>query len=649
MKMFSFTRKKVAFKLALTVTLVIVLVQSLFSFIEVVSYKVDMEAALIENKNTLTDIAANAFADGLWTYNQESVKAIAESLMKNKEIAGIQVTDNDVGNVFTLKKSGKAYSEGYLSEISSPIFYEENEIASVQVVFTDFYLLDSVSRRALGKILEAITTTLLMISAIMLGSYRITNSIKILSCGTDEIAAGNLEKQIEINSSDEIGELALKFNRMTKNLYHIMQEREKAIVALTTSEEKFSKTFQHSADLIGIVRIEDNRFIDISDSFSDSLGYDRNQVIEHTSEEFGLWSDPEEREAFYNQLKDQSFNMKSEARWCTKNGEVRVGLLANNQIEINGESCLIFVWHDITDRKLAEDALQLANFQLEAKVTERTKSLNELNVNLIDANRELVETLNELKATQTQLIQSEKLSGLATLVAGVAHEINTPLGISVTAISYLNDQLTRFETLYSTTAIKRQDLEKHIEQSKEVISMIINNLDRASKLVNSFKQVSIDQSTENKRTFKVKAYLEQLLLSLHPKIKKSHQQVIIHCPEDLEIKSYPGAYAQIITNLIFNSLLHAYEPETPGSIEITLTHDDRLLQMIYTDDGKGMDAGVKDKVFTPFFTTNREGGGTGLGLHIIYNIVTLQLNGSIVCESAPNKGTQFTITLPLTI
>ena len=285
--------------------------------------------------------------------------------------------------------------------------------------------------------------------------------------------------------------------------------------------------------------------------------------------------------------------------------------------------------------------------KIEETVKKRTEELVLVNRDLLGSNQTLSDTVSILEKTQHQLIQSEKMAGLGTLVAGVAHEINTPLGVAITAITYLEDLRSKLDKKYNEDKITRDDLEVFLSNSDEVIGMIINNLIRASNLIVSFKQVSVDQTTEAKRTFDVKIYLEELLLSLHPKLKQVNQKVTIICKEHCRINSFPGAFSQLITNFIMNSLKHAYEPKDEGQIIIKINKNAHLLEIEYSDDGLGMTTAVKEKIFEPFFTTKRTDGGTGLGLHIVYNIVTLQLEGQITCYSEPDKGTRFIVEIPL--
>jgi len=204
-----------------------------------------------------------------------------------------------------------------------------------------------------------------------------------------------------------------------------------------------------------------------------------------------------------------------------------------------------------------------------------------------------------------------------------------------------------FVDLYAAGDLKRRDLSNYLADSEEALSIIFSNLERASQLIRSFKQVSADQSSEARRIFNIKQYLNEILLSLHPKIKRTQHKIIVQCDETLQIDSFPGAFGQIITNLIMNSLIHAYDPDQGGKLTITILEDADTVSLIYSDDGKGMSKEVVSQIFNPFFTTNRGMGGTGLGLYILYNLVKQHFNGTIECESQLGKGTKFIISIPV--
>lgn len=279
------------------------------------------------------------------------------------------------------------------------------------------------------------------------------------------------------------------------------------------------------------------------------------------------------------------------------------------------------------------DKILAMNSELEKKVMERTAELHE--------------SMITIKNAQQQLIEAEKMASLGTLVAGVAHEINTPIGICVTAASFLHERTRETAKIYETNKMTKSDFELFMETAKDTTDIMLKNTQRAAELINSFKQIAVDQSTEDMRVFNVKTYIEDIFQSLSPKWKRTGHVVELKCDEDIEIKSYPGVFHQILTNLITNSLMHGFEDIENGKIFIELLIEDRGLILLYDDNGKGMNEESLKKIYDPFFTTKRGMGGTGLGMNIVYNLVSHKLKGTIITKSEPGKGIHVEITMPI--
>ncbi len=269
---------------------------------------------------------------------------------------------------------------------------------------------------------------------------------------------------------------------------------------------------------------------------------------------------------------------------------------------------------------------------------------------LLRQNREyqqsLEESLDKLHRTQKEMIHSAKMAALGDLVAGVAHEVNTPIGVCVTASSFLAERTRQLRDLYEKGEMKRSDLEKYLTLAEESSASVLTNLERAAELVQSFKKVAADQSSEEKRSFELKSYLEQILVSLRPQFKRTPHTVHMDCPEGLTLDSYPGAIMQIVTNLIMNSLIHGFADGLPGEIFIKVEPVGDAVALSYRDTGVGMDKEQRDRIYDPFYTTKRGSGGTGLGMNIVYNLVTQTLKGTILLETSPGQGAIFLLTLP---
>ncbi|MDD2816172.1 MAG: AAA family ATPase [Thiotrichaceae bacterium] len=298
-------------------------------------------------------------------------------------------------------------------------------------------------------------------------------------------------------------------------------------------------------------------------------------------------------------------------------------------------------FQDISERKQAEENRICLVQEQEAKNVALRYSAE------IQAQNTVLEnTLQQLRNTQQQLIEAEKMSALGNLVAGVAHEINTPVGIGVTAATQLDSLTIEFANLYKSGKMGRADLEQYLNATHQTSGLILKNLTRAAQLTQSFKQVAVDQASEQQRSIVLYDYLNEILISLKPKLKNTGYQVQIECDKQISLMTYPGAFSQIITNLVINSMIHGFQGRSQGHIIIQVTEETTQLRLDYQDDGVGIAANIIDKIFEPFFTTNRQEGGTGLGLHIVYNLVTHHLNGTIRCESEYGKGVKFILHIP---
>ena len=297
-------------------------------------------------------------------------------------------------------------------------------------------------------------------------------------------------------------------------------------------------------------------------------------------------------------------------------------------VDYRGERSFI-VWHyDVTERLASADALRIAK--------ERAES-----------------ALENLHEAQESLVQAEKMAALGSLVAGVAHEINTPVGIAVTAASHLVDESEVINRKMRENALRRSDLDRFLGLCVEASCRVLSNAQRAAELIQSFKQVAVDQTYDDRRCFDLGQYLQEVAVSLGPKLKPGGHAVAIDCPPGVEVDGMPGALAQVVTNLVVNSVVHGFSGGGPGRIAMTVKLRVAAAEggadeitLVYADDGIGIAADVLPRIFDPFFTTNRAGGGSGLGLNIVYNIVQQKLHGRIVAESRHGQGARFTIVFP---
>jgi signal transduction histidine kinase len=298
---------------------------------------------------------------------------------------------------------------------------------------------------------------------------------------------------------------------------------------------------------------------------------------------------------------------------------------------------------DISERKRAEKRLAETEMrvtaELEQKVKERTQDL-------LLANQNLEQALSELRGAQRQLVQSEKLASLGFLVAGVAHEINTPIGNALLVGTSLREEIEHFSE-HSSQRVTRSLLDKHVDFVTKGSDVLVSNLKRAGKLVQGFKQLAVDRATEQQRVFVLLEVIDEVLLAMGPTLRRSPYKLDIQVPADLKMKSYPGPLTQIIVNFINNALVHAFDGRTEGHMVLDASiNQENQIEIVFSDDGCGMPEHVVKHVFDPFFTTKLGQGGNGLGMHIAYNIVTQLLGGTISVDTEIGRGTSWRLIFP---
>ena len=294
----------------------------------------------------------------------------------------------------------------------------------------------------------------------------------------------------------------------------------------------------------------------------------------------------------------------------------------------------------ITKLRSAESEIRQLNQDLEQKINDRTLALK-------TSNQDLLNTLSTLHQYQNQIVETEKMASLGQMVAGVAHEVNTPIGLGVTASTLMQDKLAEIQKAFDDKKLTSNQLAKFLGDSAENLGIIYRNLERAANLIRSFKQVAVDQSNDNRRYFNMHQLLNEVLLSLRPNLKKTQHLVVLNCDEHLELESKPGPISQILINLIMNSLIHAFEHMEQGTMTISVTLANSRCYLHYQDNGAGVPENIKKRIFDPFVTTKRGEGGSGLGMHLVYNLVTQALNGKIQLESSLDHGIDIQIDFPV--
>jgi two-component system autoinducer 2 sensor kinase/phosphatase LuxQ len=343
-----------------------------------------------------------------------------------------------------------------------------------------------------------------------------------------------------------------------------------------------------------------------------------------------------------NTMQTREHLINHEEPQTTKSGET-IWLRTSKRPMINSQNEVIGVlgtYDEITELKNIQFELQETRDKLEERVKERTQDLK-------SSNNKLEEALVELKQAQNHLVESEKMAALGSLVAGISHEINTPIGVSVTAASHLHENIENIEKAFTSEQLTEKHFNNFCVTAKNSTQMLLSNLERASNLIKNFKQIAVDQSHDKPRKVRLNEYVSSVLATLAPVLKNRNIELEIDIEQDIQAFVYPGALAQIVTNFTENAIKHAFpENDVLGKFRISCDLSGSDIHLHFVDNGVGVPLNLQQKIFEPFFTTKRKYGGSGLGLSIIYNIVCQQFGGKIECKSTVGEGTDFYISIP---
>lgn len=404
--------------------------------------------------------------------------------------------------------------------------------------------------------------------------------------------------------------------------------QKRAEEVLRQSEETLSRIVHYSPTALVITDAETGSIVDLNLAWETLTGYSRKQVIGKNSLEFGLWADPDDRARLYQALVDSGGELdRFECRYRRADGSDLYVLNSGRQFDIGGRPCYLWSVIDITLRHEMEERMAALNVDLEARVEARTA---------------------DLQRAQDDLIRAEKLAALGSLVAGIAHELNTPIGNSVTVASTLHEKTAEFAELIADGTLKRSSLNNYLGAAQTASDLLLRSLNQARNLVASFKQVAVDQTSDQRRPFDLREVVGEVLTTLSPTIRKTPFSVVIDIPEGIVMDSYPGPLGQIINNFVTNALLHAFEGRLAGIVTLHAElAEEGNLTLTVRDDGNGIPEEHLRRIFDPFFTTKLGKGGSGLGLNIVYNIVTRVLGGRISVSSRLGAGTTFVLTMPV--
>lgn len=455
---------------------------------------------------------------------------------------------------------------------------------------------------------------------------RIARPIAETSRRALEVAQGKPMASWSGSHTKELDELASSLETMAA----AQEERRQEIEAL------------FDASPVGVAVVDpaaDYRIVRANNAICELIGYPISEVIGRTGLYLNLWTDLDARRAIYEQVARAGQGVVETTLRHRDGSEMQV-IISARSVQINKHCVHLWALHDVSDIRRIETEVRLLNDQLEDRVNQRT-------VELQQANQALNTTISHLNLTRTELVRAEKLASLGALVAGVAHELNTPIGNGVIAVSTVRAAMRTFHA-NSANGLKRSVLDTLIETVEMGTDIAERNLTRAAELISSFKQVAADQSSSQRRHFSLHEVASEIALTLRPSLRHSNAELVVAVPEGITLDSYPGPLGQVLTNLINNAILHAFPAQAHGHVTIRAeAGSGAQVRVTVADDGIGIDPDILPRIFDPFVTTKMGRGGTGLGLNIAHNLTVQVLGGDIHVINTPGKGAAFVLHLPL--
>lgn len=412
--------------------------------------------------------------------------------------------------------------------------------------------------------------------------------------------------------------------------------RKRAEAAIEASERKFSSLFQLSPLPMALSESETGRIVLVNEAWLGLFGFDVDAVLGHGVADLALFAHPAELLAFEAAMRRNESCQLVDARLRAQDGRALVCALTGRTLDQRAFKLFLWCVRDVTAERAADAKILEINSELELRVEQRT--------------RDLADKVEQLHRTQDQLVQSEKLAALGRVVAGVAHELNTPLGNMLMTASALRHEALGMRGVFEQGSMRRNQLGEFLVRVESASELLERGAGRAAELVASFKRVSVDQESLQRRSFALNQVVHDTQRMLEPSLRRKQVRWRIEVPESLVLDSYPGPLEQVLTNLVQNAALHGIVESRPLTVECTARLADRAvpgLELLIRDDGAGMSEAVVRQAFDPYFTTRFGQGGSGLGLYIVYGLVTGPLGGEIKLHSRLGEGCCFTLWLPL--
>ena len=530
--------------------------------------------------------------------------------------------------------------DGQLLHAQAPLLLKDNRVGTLHFGLSTRDLLgarDEVLRQGGLIAVVGFAMAVLLFVALTRG---VGQRLNALTRHAKRLADGQFDQPLPERGGDELEVVTHSLNRMAVALRERIAQLEDSQCRLRESEERFRTLFDMTPLPLSVTD-QEGHIIGANQALVRTFGTPLHELIGKRSDQLQFWASKDERLRIWNKFRLHGTVQGEVAEVQMLNqGRGHVAVWSSS-LQLEGRHVIIWALLDLTQEMKAKQELKELNASLESRVRERSAALEQANADLHQA----VETLQR---TQHDLIASEKMASLGSLVAGIAHELNTPIGNSLLAATALTDRVADFQTSVAEGAVRRSALNHHLDEVRLACSLIGNSLQKAADLIASFKQIAVDQTNDQRRRFRLQAVAHDTAATYMPRLRRSGITMQVDVPPELELDSYPGSMYQVFNNLINNALLHAFEEHSSGQIMLSARAvDEAQLEVTFSDNGVGMPDTVLRRVFDPFFTTKMGNGGTGLGMNIVYNIVTGVMGGRIAIDSAPGSGTKIRMIIPV--
>ena len=571
------------------------------------------------------------------------------TILDDNEQAIIAVGKRDTPLPAILKQSGQAgvgglkgvrtIISGATLHARSPLLLHDNRIGSI-----NFGLTTKDLKQARDEVMwQGGVISLIGFAIGLLLFYAFTHGIgrrlEALTGQSQQMALGDYSKALPVHGDDEIAVFTRALNSMSAALRERIAQLEQSQRRLSESEARF-KTLFDMAPLPLTVSDREGTIVAANRAVVDTFGPSAAELVGKRGDQVPFWASPLEREHIWRIYQRDGAVHGAVAGVLMHDGSVGSAAIWSSSLTLDGNDAIIWALLDLTEELNAKRELKDLNVSLESRVSQRSAELER-------ANADLSAALETLQRTQDELLAAEKMASLGSLVAGIAHELNTPIGNSLLASTSLRDRVVEFDRHVAAGALRRSELMAHLEEARTASELISGSLHKAAELISSFKQIAVDQTNDQRRSFDLLAAVQDTVATYKPRLRRAQCETVLRLPAGLTFDSYPGGLYQILNNLLNNTLSHAFEHGKGGTITVAAEAvDEATVELTFSDDGVGMSEDVQRRVFDPFFTTKMGQGGTGLGMNIVYNIVTGVLGGRISIESAPGAGTTVRMLLP---